>query len=124
MVLMDFFKTAYRGRAALQVAAAAVLFLILPGCSLTGERLSGGVAHLTVAAPDGRILIGSKVVALNELPERLRRMGAKPATEVQITVPDDVSPAMLSALTGKLRAAGYTKVLFVKPRKAQSTLGH
>lgn len=123
MVPMDVFKTAYRGRAALQGAAAVVLFLMLSGCSLTGERISGGVAHLAIAAQDGRILIGSKEVPLNKLPERLRRMGAKPTTEIQITVSDDVSPAVLSALTGKLRSAGYAKVIFVKPRKAESSRG-
>lgn len=106
------------GMAMAWLAAAA---LAVCGCNTTRD---GGVAAVQVTmAGDDLFEVGRRSAKLAELPALLKKNGAGPATEVIVVVSETTPGGAISAIGGKLSSAGYRKVVFRKPRHAESFAG-
>jgi hypothetical protein len=100
---------------------------------LTALALAGGGCGTSPAGParaqveihireDGRMLIDGRTSALARLGRSVRRAGATPQTTIHVVVTDRTDQATLVTVTRTLREAGYTRILFSRPRKATATI--
>ena len=91
------------------------------GCVGSGE--AGPPRRLAVElSTDGAITVEGQPTRLAGLGQALKGLGAKSSDAIVVSVPGDVGPGTLSALTRQLTAAGFRKVLFRRPRQVDSGL--
>ncbi len=89
------------------------------GCSTSGK---GGPSSLRVyVLEDGTFDVNGRVAALSDLGKAVKAAGAKPATSIKVAVPDTASQAEMTRIMSELRRAGYVRVLFTRPRRAQAS---
>jgi len=114
-----------RNRIALSCAAALLLAAGLAGC-VTDPAASAWAAdplHVTLT-PGGMLAVAQRQMDVPTFVRTLQRLGVAPETCIQIGVPDGTATEVLTTLTRPLIAAGYRRVLFTKPRHAETELGN
>ena len=93
------------------------LVLGVQGCSTGG---AGGRSSLEVSLlSDGKVSVEGRVTAMPGLPKAVKAAGAGPSTSIRVAVPQGGSQAEMMRITKTLRQAGYVRVLFTRPRRAQ-----
>jgi biopolymer transport protein ExbD len=98
------------------VYVAAVLMLGALGCTTTG----GGGSTLRVSLlADGKVAVGGRQTALVDLPKVVKAAGARSSTSIEVEVSDGTTQAEMMKVTTTLRNAGYVRVLFTRPRRAE-----
>jgi hypothetical protein len=113
-----------RIRISLSCAAGLLLAGGLAGC-VTDPAASawvGGPIRVTLS-PGGTLSVAGQQMDAPTLARTLKRRRVLPETCLQIAVPDGTSTPTLTALTQPLIAAGYRRILFTKPRHAETALG-
>lgn len=103
-------------RAVFCAACAAVLTFVGVGCSTTGGARTIDVTMV----PGGRVTVARGTVRFSELPERLRSLGVSAPAEIVVAVGATSSQQEIEAVARILARAGFTKVVFVRPRKAEA----
>jgi len=92
-------------------------FLGVQACSTGG---AGGRSTLEVSLlVDGKVSVNGRVAAMHDLPRAVKAAGARASTSITVAVPDGASQGDMMAITRTLRQAGYARVLFTRPRRAQ-----
>jgi biopolymer transport protein ExbD len=108
------------------LAAVTVLFLAVAGkAGETGKADAapqGKTAEITLT-PDKQFKVGDDTVTLAKLPDKLRKAGADRTTQILIAIDPSTKQETLKAIAGKLRAAGFTRMMFTKPRHADAHIG-
>ncbi len=110
-------------RSSFNITLLILLFVLTTaGCSTTPGGLSGSKIQVSVSS-FGRITVDGRSVELSRLAGRLRSMGAGPGTRILISVPKDIYNSTIMDISRTLSAAGYRKVLFVKPKQVKTSKG-
>ena len=96
---------------------------VLCGC---GCRSLSGVSQaerlLVTITPSGRLAIGEDSAAPQKAARLLKRHGGHPdKTEILLSIPERAQPEDLSPAVAGIRAAGYSRIILVRPRKASAT---
>lgn len=53
------------------------------------------------------------------LPQAVKAAGAGPSTTITVAVPGGIARAEMMNITATLRRAGYIRVIFARPRRAE-----
>jgi len=94
--------------------------LLMGGCRTIS---SGGVPTIEAEIRmDGQAQWGVEVFPLDDLPGRLKSEGAGQSTAVFLEVPAEMPAARISALDRDLRKAGFQKIIYKRPRKADAAV--
>lgn len=97
------------------------LVLLLAGASSSCRIGAGSVGserlRVTLSA-DGAITLEGRPVSLERLPAKLKSAGAGPQTSIDIAVGATTSQTRMAEVTRALANAGYSRIMFVRPRKA------
>lgn len=103
------------------VALLAAAAIGVGGCKTTRD---GGapVVQVTMTGDD-LFQAGGRTAKLADLPALLKKSGAGPRSEIIVVVTETAPKGAMSAIGGKLASAGYRKVMFRKPRHAESFAG-
>ena len=105
------------------MAAALVLALLAAALQGCGTSSQSATRHMSISfAADNMFTVAGTKVPLAKLPAKLKSAGAAGNTEILISVGDDTPQATLNAIAGKLRAEGFGRIMFTKPRRAVSTV--
>ena len=87
------------------------------GCSTGG---AGGLSTLQISLrSDGKVSVAGRVAVMRDLPKAVKAAGARSFTSITVAVPDGTSQGEMMTVTRTLREAGYARVLFTRPRRAQ-----
>ena len=99
-----------------------IVVAVLCGC---GCRSFSGASHarlLVTITPSGRLAIGEDSAAPQKAARLLKRHGGHPdKTEILLNIPERAQPEDLSPAVAAIRAAGYSRIILVRPRKASAT---
>lgn len=107
-----------------RVLSAVCLWALASGVCGCGTTRDGGAAVVQVALTGSdQFEGGGRTAKLADLPALLKKNGAGSATEVIVVVSDQTPTGAIAAITGKLSSAGYRKVIFRRPRRAESSVG-
>jgi len=68
---------------------------------------------------DGKVSVEGRVATMRDLPKAVKAAGARSSTSIEVAVPDGTSQAEMMKVTTTLRNAGYSRVLFTRPRRAR-----
>ena len=105
-------------------AGSLLAVLLLSGCATQREPAGGDYDTIRLSMlSSGSIMLDGIPVLPQQLGRKLKRMGATPSTCIKIAVPDNAPKAALSELTVQLATAGFRRILFVRPRHADASLG-
>jgi hypothetical protein len=94
----------------------------LAGCGTPGGDGSLDSVQVRVS-PGGAVSVNGKTVALVHLTDRLASLGATPRTRITVMIPRDESASAIESIAGRLASAGYRKVVFTRPRRADAFRG-
>ena len=103
---------------ALAVSAALMLAAAVAGCA--SPRLAPGENLYVYVSENARITFDGEPVAMNDLPERLRKAGATPDTPIVFKTQGNVPGRMMRSLVSTVQAKGYTRVVFETPKMANA----
>jgi hypothetical protein len=100
-----------------------VVVAVLCGC---GCRSFSGASQterlLVTITPSGRLAIGEDSAAPQKAARLLKKHGGHPdRTEILLNIPERAQPEDLSPAVAGIRAAGYSHIILVRPRKASSS---
>ena len=101
---------------------AVMLGTIGTGCTTTpssATREPEGI-ELTLTQ-SGSILADGQATDLDHLTQQLRRAGATLATPITIKIPADTPLTIVSAISSRLASAGYRRILFKRPQRADAS---
>jgi biopolymer transport protein ExbD len=112
-------------------AWAALLPLIALSCALLPGRAAARpddaqpvIRSVDVTlTPEKKFVVGKETVTLAKLPDALKKAGADKTTQIVVAIEAGTTQETLKAIAGKLRAAGYARMLFTKPRHADAHVG-
>jgi len=109
----------------LAVAAAVTVVVVACVCAVPGCRSLRGVPSRVVVTHLGGDVFGVRGarVQLADLPAALRRRGCNANTGIEVSIASSTPRTTLAAVSGKLSAAGFRKVMFVKPLRADAFVG-
>ncbi len=100
------------------VVVVGMLALVVQGCATGGGR---GPSRVQVSVlTDGRASVEGRVVAMEEMAGLLKAVGASASTTIAVELPQALPQAELMRITGLLRRAGYVRVIFKRPRRAEA----
>jgi hypothetical protein len=101
---------------------AGMLGLTGTGCRTTPSPGSQdpGAIELTLTS-SGSILTAGKLTDLDHLARQLHRAGATLDTPITINIPADTPFASVSTITSRLASAGYRRILFKRPKRADAS---
>lgn len=108
-------------RAVLLSALAVALLWQVPSAraeTKTTDPVSSSIEATLTA--DKKFLVQGEETTLAKLPARLKSAGATRATTVRIAVEKNTPEVTMKAIMGKLRSEGYTRIVFTRPRHAES----
>jgi len=97
------------------VALLAAVTLIGAACFAPGAGSLRSV-ELALASGDACTLNG-RIVSFRDLPRALKAAGAGRRTVINVKIPSDVPAEALRSLTSRLASAGYSRVVFARPRR-------
>ena len=86
------------------------------GCGTTAAQKSRTVRVSVLA--DGKVAVNGRVFERDRLIKKVKAAGAKPLTAIEVSLPTGAPQTIMVDITRELRKAGYTKILFVRPRQA------
>jgi len=108
------------------IAGAALLALLSALTATTGCARLGLVEkpdELAVrVAYDGSVVLDDKTVNLNRLAKKLKAKGADGTTLIRVSVPENLAPAHLSAVSAALSANGFRRIIFVGPQQTNASV--
>ena len=87
------------------------------------EKKNEGTVHVITVINDQEFTVGGKTYPMEKLAKRLKSEGAKASSEIRVQIPKETPVTTLKKLTTDLMTAGYSKFVFVKPRRAESIPG-
>ena len=87
------------------------------GCGTTGAQGTKTV-HVSVLS-GGALSVNGRVVSEKDLAHKIKATGARSNTAIEVSIPVGAPQAVMVSITRQLRKAGYTKILFVRPRQAR-----
>ena len=96
--------------------------LLCASCTTPEVSSAAGRTILVTLLNKDTVQVDGKSIRVGLLAGALKAKGADPKTGIRIDVPADTPMTTLSDLTRRLTAAGYTRVLFTKPRKADAEI--
>ena len=87
------------------------------GCGTTGQQ---GTAKVRISVlSEGKLSVNDRVTTTPKLAKTVKAAGARPTTAIEVSIPLGAPQEVMVAITRELRQAGYTKILFVRPRQAR-----
>jgi biopolymer transport protein ExbD len=103
------------------------LTMVVTLCGCTGCRTVAAKDPvdriLVTVSPAGMLSVGDDSAAPERVKKLLRTHGGHPeTTEVLLSIPEKATPEDLAPTVGALRAAGYSRIVLVRPRKASATI--
>ena len=94
----------------------AAVILLCAGC-VAPNRDSNRTFELSLS-PSGTCSFNRRVLRIDDLPRALKSAGAGKGSIIRVNIPDNIPTQTLRALTSRLASAGYSRVVFSKPRRA------
>ena len=104
------------------ILACAVCALLTAGCFSPAGRVASDNTVRVSLVNSKTVEIGGRTLPVDQLAARLKRMGGNATTSVVIAVPQNTTNQDLAALTRQLRAAGFIRVIFTKPRHTDTNI--
>ena len=106
----------------LSAAASACAVVLLAaslagGCAAPHAGQSGPVQVSLVSSRE--VVVAGSRVPLSRLPRKLKAMGARSATPIQVAIPENTPMQVVSNVTTSLARAGFRRVLFRRPRQTE-----
>jgi hypothetical protein len=95
--------------------AAALAGASLSGCGTLGADRPGDVR--IAVSPGGRITVMDSPVELSRLGARLESRGIGKQARILVSVPPGAGAVLMEEITRQLASAGYTRFVFVRPRR-------
>jgi biopolymer transport protein ExbD len=89
------------------------------GCDPTSEPAGDRAIQVTVL-PEGSLLVEGRKMTVRELPDRLKSMRIPSKTPIKVEVEENTPMATISEITRSLASAGYGKIVFTRPKRADS----
>lgn len=99
------------------------LILLVGGTGCTTSRVieNTRVPEIVIDA-HGKITFNNKTVEVKKLAAAIKSAGFEKTQEVNILIPEKPDRALMRAVSSELVLNGYTRTIFVKNRKAYSTV--
>jgi len=108
---------------ALCIALLSVFAPLLARAADGEEQKPSGAVHLVTVTNDNQFVLVGKTHPMEQLAKRLKSAGAKSDNEIRVQIPRDTPVTTLQKISALLMTAGYSKFVFVKPRRAESIPG-
>jgi biopolymer transport protein ExbD len=87
------------------------------GCGTTGRQ---GTSKVRISVlGEGKLSVNGRMTTTPTLAKTVKAAGARPTTAIEVSIPSGAPQAVMVSITRELRQAGYTKILFVRPRQAR-----
>jgi hypothetical protein len=90
------------------------------GCATAGASKSSVEIHVS---DNGLVTVDERIVALDDLPGRLKQMGAGRNTMVRVNVGRKPNRRVLASISSTLASNGFSRFIFLKPRESVSFMG-
>jgi len=91
----------------------------LVGCQGCGTTAAQGGRTVRISVLDGgKIAVNGRVFTRDRLIKKVKAAGARPTTAIEVSIPTGAPQTIMVDITRDLRKAGFTKILFVRPRQA------
>ena len=94
-----------------------LLIVWFTGCATSPRQLD----HAKVEIDErGVVRVADKPIMLEDLPDRLKEVGATPETRITIILPQDRQRSLILEISKQLTAAGYFRYKFKSPWKTST----
>jgi len=105
------------------LAALGATFLLHDAPARAQVQADAGTSFIEVTfTADKKFIVRGEETTLGKLPAQLKSAGATHATAVRVCVDDSTPEVTMKAIAGKLKSAGYSRILFARPRRAEASV--
>lgn len=91
------------------------------GCTTTASVDSAKTPEIVIDE-SGRVSLNDKQLKPGKIAAALKSAGYRKTQEINIQIPDQPDRTLMRSVSGELVRSGYTRMAFVKKRKATATL--